>query len=110
MPSYLVPFASSIIVFVLVLSRVAAMLSIAPLWGSRAIPMRLKAMLAVMLSLLVAPLYQANMPESDFLPLAIAIGKESALGLAMGATLTILFSSLQIAGQLIAQTSGLSLA
>jgi flagellar biosynthetic protein FliR len=63
-----------------------------------------------MLALLVCPMHRVSLSQTDFLPLAFAIGKESALGLAMGATLTILFSSLQIAGQLIAQTSGLSLA
>jgi flagellar biosynthetic protein FliR len=110
MPPFLEPFASGIVVFVLVLSRVGAMLSVAPLWGSRAVPVRIRAMLAVMLALLVCPMHHVSLSQTDFLPLALEIGKESALGLAMGATLTILFSSLQIAGQLIAQTSGLSLA
>lgn len=110
MPPFLEAFASGIVVFVLVLSRVGAMLSVAPLWGSRAVPVRIRAMLAVFLALLICPVHHVSQSETDFLPLALAIGRESALGLAMGATLTMLFSSLQIAGQLIAQTSGLSLA
>ncbi len=110
MPAFLESFGSSIIVFMLVLSRVGAMLSLAPIWGSRAVPMRLRAMLAVALALLVTPLHHVSLSQADFLPITIAIAKESGLGLAMGATLTILFASLQIAGQLIAQTSGLSLA
>jgi flagellar biosynthetic protein FliR len=110
MPPFFESFASNIIVFVLVLSRIGAMVSLAPIWGSRAVPMRIRAMLAVMISLIITPLHQASLANSDFLELTVAIAKESGLGLAMGATLTILFGSLQIAGQVIAQTSGLSLA
>lgn len=110
MPAMLESFSSSMIAFVLVLSRVGAMLSLAPIWGSRAVPMRLRAMLAVALALLVAPLHQVSLSQSDFLPLTIAIAKETGLGLAMGSTLTIFFAGFQMAGQLIAQTSGLSLA
>lgn len=110
MPPFFESFASSIIVFVLVLSRIGAMLSLAPIWGSRTVPMRIRALLAVMLSLLITPLHEVSLASSDFLELTVAIAKESGLGLAMGATLTILFGSLQIAGQVIAQTSGLSLA
>lgn len=110
MPPFLEAFASSIVVFVLVLSRVGAMLALAPIWGSRAVPMRLRAMLAVAVALLVAPLHQAALGRTDFWPVAFAIAQESVLGLAMGAVLTILFSSMQIAGQILAQTSGLSLA
>lgn len=110
MPPFFESFASGIMVFVLVLARVGAMLSLAPIWGSRAVPMRLRAMLAVMIALLITPLHHVSLSQSDFLDLTLAIAKETGLGLAMGATLSMLFGSLQIAGQLIAQTSGLSLA
>jgi flagellar biosynthetic protein FliR len=97
-------------VFVLVLSRLGAMLALAPIWGARATPMRIRALLAVAISLLVAPLHSAPMERTDFWPIVFAVAQESALGLAMGSVLTIFFSSLQIAGQILAQTSGLSLA
>ena len=48
--------------FMLVLARVGALIMAAPIFSSKAMPMRIRALLAVAISLLVTPLVFANPP------------------------------------------------
>jgi flagellar biosynthetic protein FliR len=99
-------------VFTLVLARTGALVATAPVFGSLALPRRVKALLAVMLSLLVTPLYlNASLPPIERLPeYARLMVSEVLIGLLLGLGVHILFSGIQIAGQIVSQMSGLSLA
>lgn len=101
-----------LLLFALVLVRIGALVAIAPIFGSAAVPWRLRGGLAVALAVLVTPLEagrSAALSPSlvDFLVLA---GAEALVGLLLGLGVLVLFSALQVAGQLISQMGGLQLA
>jgi flagellar biosynthetic protein FliR len=103
---------SRFMVFTLVLARTGALVATAPIFGSLALPRRVKALLAVMLSLLVTPIYlNASLPPVDNLPEYLRLMvSEVLIGLLLGLGIQILFSGIQVAGQVVSQMSGLSLA
>lgn len=91
--------------------RIAALMSIAPIFGTQTVPARVKLMIAVGLTLLVAPL----LPARDFIdPLSFeglaTTFHQVLIGLAMGFMLTLVFEALITGGQSIAQLMGLGFA
>lgn len=97
-------------VYVLVLFRIAGMMIWAPLLGSTQIPRRVKAMMACVLAVSIAPglSVQVRLPQSMW-ELALAIGGEIIFGAAMGLILSLVFIAAQWAGELIGQQMGLNL-
>jgi flagellar biosynthetic protein FliR len=105
------PFVREPLLFLLVLARIGAMMLLAPMFGSSALPPRVRALLAVAITLLVVPVEldkHVSLPESAGGYL-VQLGAEALIGLSLGLGVTILFSGLQIAGQVISQMSGLQL-
>jgi flagellar biosynthetic protein FliR len=100
------------LIFVLVLTRVGSLLMALPALGTATVPMHVRALLAVAIALLIAPLhFGLPIPPPEHLPaLALLLVKEAVLGLALGLAVMVLLSGMQIAGQVISQMSGLSLA
>ena len=99
-------------VFVFVLARLSGLMMTAPILGAKSVPMQIRALLAVALSLVVTPIFwsiQIDRPDHMF-DLAILIAQETMLGMTLGLGVMILFMGLQVAGQTIAQMSALSLA
>ena len=104
-------YAQQFYVFVLVLTRVSGLMLVAPIFGSRNVPMHVRGFLAVGLSLIVTPLQtQAAVNPSNLIDLLLLVGREALLGLALGLAVLILFTGLQLTGQVIGQISGMSLA
>jgi flagellar biosynthetic protein FliR len=103
---------SRFLVFTLVLARTGALVATAPIFGSQALPRRVRALLAVTMSLLVTPVYlNASMPPVDHtIELGHLYVNEVLVGLLLGLGINILFSGIQVAGQIVSQMSGLSLA
>lgn len=105
---YLAPLAT----FALVLARVAAMVLTAPLFGSRAIPFQLRLILALALAFVIAPMQVSDV--FTFAPgvpvFVISLAAEALIGGVLGMGVAIVLAGAQIAGQLISQMSGLSLA
>ena len=98
--------------FVLVLTRVGCLLVTLPVLGTATVPWQVRAILAIGISLLLTPLYWAQplqQPE-NLLALGLVVAREAALGLAIGLAVLILLSGMQLAGQIVSQTSGFSLA
>lgn len=111
MPALLELYLNQFLVFVLVLTRVGALVATAPIFGSRTAPMQVRGLLAVALSFLITPLYwqtEITFP-GNLLNLGVMLGRETLLGLALGLGVTILFSGLQLTGQVVGQMSGMSL-
>jgi flagellar biosynthetic protein FliR len=105
------PFARESLVFLLVLARVSAMMLLAPVFGSSALPARLRALLALALTALVVPLEldkHTALPATS-LAYLVQLGAEGLIGLSLGLGVLILFSGLQVAGQIVGQMSGLQL-
>jgi flagellar biosynthetic protein FliR len=108
----LTTYLSQFLVFVLVLTRVGSLLMTLPVLGSNSIPMQVRGLLAVAVSLLITPLHWglAIPHPNSLLDLGLLIAREAVLGLALGGAVMILLSGMQLAGQVISQMSGMSLA
>jgi flagellar biosynthetic protein FliR len=99
-------------VFTLVLTRVSALVMTAPLFGTQALPRRFRALLAVAMSLLVTPVYLGATlpPVTQLADYGRLLANEALVGLLLGFGMNMLFSGIQVAGQVVSQMSGLSLA
>jgi len=98
--------------FFLILLRVAAMLASMPVIGGRGVPMSIKAALALAVSLALFPILSLSpIPVIDhWLTLAIGVGAEVLLGISIGLLIQLLFSGVQIAGQIAGYQMGLAIA
>ena len=105
-------YLNQFLVFVFVLTRVSALVMTLPIFGSSGVPMQARGVLAIAIALLIAPLHWgAVLPHPENLVnLAVLMGREAVIGLALGSAVMILLSGMQLAGQVISQMSGLSLA
>ena len=103
---------SKFLVFTLVLARVSGLMVTAPIYGSNEIPMRVRALLAVAVAVLIMPSqWDTTIPDpGTTLNYAVIVGSDLAVGLCLGLGLTILFSGIQLAGQIIGRIGGLMLA
>lgn len=102
---------SHFLLFTLVLTRVSGLVMTAPIYGSQEVPMRIRALLAFSLAVLIAPLHmgaQVTWPDNVPQYLALILG-EVLIGMVLGIGILVLFSGVQLAGQLISQTSGMAL-
>ena len=99
-------------IFTLVLARVSGLVMTAPVYGSASVPMRIRALLAVAISLILLPTtLGASFPDpGNLMNYAIFLGGEIAVGLCLGLGITILFGGIQVAGKVMGQLSGMSLA
>lgn len=91
--------------------RIGGLLMAAPVFGARVVPVRIRLGLAVAITLLVAPLLPA-MPAID--PLSsdgmMITAQQILIGAAMGFALRLVFTALEMAGQMTAHLMGLSFA
>jgi flagellar biosynthetic protein FliR len=98
--------SDKIVLFGMVLARIAAMVMTAPIFGSRSIPFHIRILIAIVLAVLVAPLQwhlgidtPANGAEC-----LVGLVVNILIGASLGLAFVILFSGLNIAGSLITQT------
>lgn len=98
--------------FVLVLGRVSALVMSAPLFGSRAIPIVGRALIAVIITLLITPLLavQTAIDMTDTALFCKYLVSEVLVGLLLGFGITLLLSGVQLTGQVISQLGGTALA
>ncbi len=105
-------YMNQFLVFLLVLTRVGGLVVVAPVWSSRAIPVRIRALLAIGIALIITPLFW-HTPIDDpgnLVHLAILMASEFAVGLALGLAVMICFAGIELAGQILGQMTGMSLA
>ncbi|HEY2881818.1 MAG TPA: flagellar biosynthetic protein FliR [Pirellulales bacterium] len=100
------------VTFTFVLARISGLVMSAPMFGSSEVPAQIRALLAFALALLVTPIQLTNaVPVPDNLMVyALGLAGELLIGLLLGLGVIILLSGVQVAGQIISQMSGLSLA
>jgi len=90
--------------------RVGACLMVAPVFGTSFVPPRSRLLLAAALTLLVAPLLPAtNVAVLSATGFGI-VAQQMLIGVAMGFVVQIVFDALAMAGQLLANSMGLSFA
>jgi flagellar biosynthetic protein FliR len=91
--------------------RIGACLMVAPVFGARFVPPRVRLVLAGAIALTIAPLLPPLPAVSPFSGLGVVITVQQVLiGVAIGFVLQIVFDALAMGGQLLANTMGLSFA
>ncbi|MDP7014401.1 MAG: flagellar biosynthetic protein FliR [Pirellulaceae bacterium] len=104
-------FLHPFLTFVLVLTRLSGLAMTAPVFGARAAPPQVRGLLAVATALLITPLFgEVEIEANNLLQLTSAVLREAGLGLAMGVGVMVMFTSMQLTGQVIGQMSGMQLA
>lgn len=100
------------LLFTLVLTRMSGLVMTAPIYGTQEVPAQVRALLAFALAVLITPsqLGTAVAYPGSLLNYLVLIGAELMIGASLGIGITILFSGIQLAGQLIGRTSGMMLA
>ncbi len=104
--------AGGFVAFTLVLARISGMIMTTPLFGTQDVPVRVRALLAVALALLITPLQVGRTAAVAAATPAyfVLVGGELIVGLALGLGVRILLGGVQVAGQIVSQMSGMSLA
>ena len=91
-------------------ARIGACLMVAPMFGARFVPTRMRVLLAVALTALVAPLT----PSTGIAPFSpqgfVVVVQQLLIGVALGFAMQVVFDALGLAGQLLANSMGLSFA
>jgi flagellar biosynthetic protein FliR len=91
--------------------RIGACLMVAPIFGNRSVPRRIRLILAAAMSVAIAPLL--TFPQSISLLSGegfVVTAHQVVIGLAMGFALQIVFEAVAMGGQLLASSMGLSFA
>ncbi len=101
--------AEKVLLFTLVLSRVSGLLITAPIYGANDAPMRVRAILAFALAVLMTPSqWGVHVSDPGTTPCYLVfIGGELLVGACLGLGIMILFSGIQMAGDLISRAGGL---
>jgi flagellar biosynthesis protein FliR len=102
-----------ILTYLLVFSRVGAMMMLLPGVGTMGVPARVRLVLALAVSFALTPTVQGQYPPAapqTVLSLVILIGQEITAGVLVGAMAAVIMSALQVAGFLIASQIGLAYA
>ncbi len=90
--------------------RIGACLMVAPIFGTRFVPARIRIGLALAITALVAPL----IPSPDVTPFSgagvVVTFQQLLIGLALGFAIQVVFDALALGGQLLANSMGLSFA
>lgn len=91
--------------------RLSAMLFAAPILGARTVPVRIRIVLGIVLTILLQPVLPVS-PGIEALSAAglVTALQQIAIGVVMGMTLQIMFSAFVMAGMITATTMGLSFA
>ncbi len=101
-----------LILFTLVFARTAGLVMTAPIFGAGALPIRVRALLAAALALLIAPvLWQGSAARIDGpIQYGILLGGEVVVGAFLGFGVLVLVHGMTVAGVLISHAGGLSIA
>jgi len=102
-----------VLTYLLVFSRVGAMMMLLPGVGTMGVPARVRLVLALAVSFALTPTVQSQYPAAapqTVIALVILIAQEVTAGVLVGAMAAVIMSALQVAGFLIASQIGLAYA
>lgn len=101
-----------VIGFMLVVARLSGLFLIAPVFSSPMIPPRMKLMVLLALAATITPIVTTAAPSvpTGVLPLLIAMATETIIGFALGFSVAIVFSAVQVGASLIDTSIGFSMA
>jgi len=100
-----------VVAFVLVLMRMAGVFLTAPVFASRNIPVMVKASWILLISFLIFPVvdFKADLLPGSGLPLALGVVRELLIGFCVGLGATLVFTGIQLAGQIVDIQMGLGM-
>jgi flagellar biosynthetic protein FliR len=101
------------VTFILMFARLGTMTMLMPGIGERGIPARIRLVIALMLTLVLLPIYRSNyptVPMGNFGPIAGLLIQEMIVGAVLGMTARLTLSALEVAGATIANQMGLGFA
>ena len=90
--------------------RIAGVLMVAPVFGARVVPVRVRVTLSLAVTFILVPVLPSSPAIEPSLHNGLFLVQEVLLGIAMGFTLQMVLDALVIAGQTIAMTMGLGFA
>src|SRR5690242_13990600 len=106
----LLPFPSprEVVLFALVLSRVAGIFTAIPVFGGKRLPIRIRVITVVTITLVCFPILGVTPPEmpSDVFTLGLLVLRELAIGLTLSFITHIIFSAVEFSGQIIGMQMG----
>lgn len=109
----LLPFPSprEVIIFALVLSRVAGIFAALPVFGGRSLPLRIKVLAIVMITLVSFPALTFTPPAmpTDVFSLGVLLLREAAVGLMLAFITQIIFAAVEFGGQIIGMQMGFTI-
>jgi flagellar biosynthetic protein FliR len=98
--------------FFMVLTRIAAFILILPIFGSKTVPVRIKAALTVMLTIffsMIIPM-PIDSKQISVIESILLLVNEATYGLALGLIVYFIFTSVKFCGQIIERQMGMSMA
>ena len=105
--------SDQVLVLTFIFLRIGAMLVMIPVLGERSVPVRVKGGLAILISLLVFPSVQTNIPhmqaEAEIFAVVFAMFGEVFIGIILGFAARIVFAGIQFAGEMIGIQMGFSI-
>ncbi|MEP4311008.1 MAG: flagellar biosynthetic protein FliR [Lentilitoribacter sp.] len=102
--SFDIHFSLGFIVFL----RVAALTALLPAFGERSVSVRIKLVLALAFTIIVAPTVESRIPQIEFFHLPTVALSETLYGFLLGIGVRLFILSLQTAGTIAAQSTSLS--
>ena len=105
------PSLSQVIVFALVLGRVAGIFAAMPTFGGRMVPMNIKVLTVLMITLVCFPVLKITPPPmpTNSLSLGLLALGEVAVGLTLALVAQMVFSAVEFCGQIIGMQMGLTI-
>ena len=109
----LLPFPSlrEVVAFVLVLTRVAGIFAAFPVFGGQRLPLQIKVIAILMITLVCFPILSVAPPPmpTDVFALGMLLLCEMAIGLALAFIAQIVFSAVEFGGQIVGMQMGLTI-
>lgn len=105
------PTPREVIFFMLVLSRVAGIFAALPVFGGRRLPLRIKVVTVLMITLVCFPTLSVALPRipTDVFSLALLVFSEVMIGLTLALITQIIFAAVEFSGQIIGMQMGLTI-
>jgi flagellar biosynthetic protein FliR len=108
-----VPFATlgELSFFTLVMGRVAGIFAATPMFGGKAVPMRVKSGMAFVMTIVLFPVIRQSLPElpTDSVSLIILVIRETLVGISLGLLSQAIFAAVEFGGQLVGIQIGFSM-
>lgn len=100
-------FSDYLPVFLLILLRASIFVSFMPIFNSKSFPASFKIGFAVAIAIMLTPIVEIDVKN---IPIPFLVIREIVLGIVLGSAVRVLFTAVEVAGQVMSNAMGLSLA